>query len=345
MSITSVPFGKIGARQVDLFTLTNGTLTVKIMNYGGIIQQIIAPDRAGHLANVNLGFETLEQYTKESPYFGALIGRVANRIAGGIFDIDGVTCHTPLNNPAKKPVCTLHGGITGFDKRVWDARIHGDSLILSLVSGNGEEGFPGTVRVQVTYTLDGDTLRLEYKAMTDAPTPINLTNHAYFNLAGAGKGTILHHTAMIAADHITPTDDTLLPTGEIVPIKGTAYDFTQPATIGSRIEQIPGGYDTNFCLRSGSGLRFAARVTDPSSGRVLEVNTTLPGIQFYTGNFLEENGPLSGLGGSYIKQGGFCLETQHYPDSVHWPKFPNTILRPGETYFHTTTFRFTTDQA
>lgn len=343
MSITRALFGKIGQHDVDVFTLTSDQLTVKILNYGGIIQQITAPDRAGKKANVNLGFETIEQYIKESPYFGCIAGRVANRIAGGHFEVDGKTCKTPLNNPPKNPVCTLHGGIVGFDKKIWDARISGDSLILSLLSKDGEEGFPGNLKVQVTYSLSGDTLRIDYHATTDAPTPINLTNHAYFNLAGAGNGTVLDHRVTIYADHITATDDFLLPTGKLLAVKGTAFDFTQPATIGSRIRQTPGGYDTNFCLSAiKSGLQFAARVEEPVSGRVLEVSTTQPGIQFYTGNFLEENGLITGLGGVYVQHGGFCLETQHYPDSVHWPEFPSTILRPGETYKHSATFRFTT---
>jgi aldose 1-epimerase len=343
MAITRAPFGQVGRKNVELFTLTGDTLTVKIMNYGGIIQQIIAPDRRGQRVNVNLGFDNLDQYIKESPFFGAIAGRVANRIAGGKFEIDGKTYATPLNSPPNKPVCTLHGGIVGFDKKVWDARIEGDALVLSLVSPDGEEGFPGAMRVQVTYSLAGDTLRVDYHADADAPTPINLTNHAYFNLAGAGRGDILNHVAMIAADRFTPTDGHLLPTGEIQPVKGTPYDFTQPATIGSRIRQTGGGYDLNYCLRSNSGgLQLAARVVEPNSGRVLEVSTTQPGIQLYTGNFLEENGTLTGLGGPYVTHGGLCLETQHYPDSVHWPHFPNTILRPGETYRHTTTFRFTT---
>lgn len=341
MAITRSPFGQVGEQKVELFTLTSDKLTVTIMNYGGTIQQILAPDRNGKKVNVCLGFDNLDQYIKQSPYFGCIAGRVANRIAGGKFEIDGKTYATPLNNPPQNPASTLHGGIIGFDKRVWDARIEGESLVLSLLSKDGEEGFPGNVKVQVTYSLSGDTLRIDYRATTDAPTPINLTNHAYFNLAGAGNGNVLNHQMMIAADHITPTDDNLLPTGEIAPVKGTAYDFTQPATIGSRFKQTPGGYDTNFCLRAGSGMQLAARVIEPNSGRVLEVSTTHPGIQFYSGNFLEENGALSGLGGQYVIHGGFCLETQHYPDSVHWPKFPNTILRPGQTYQHSTTLRFT----
>ncbi len=344
MSVSSSPFGKSDGKEATLFTLRNDKLTVKITNYGGILTEILAPDRKGNFANICLGFDSLERYLQGHPYFGALIGRVANRIAGGKFTIDGQEYHTLLNNPVKKPVSTLHGGKVGFDKKIWDAKVDGDSLILSLTSPDGEEGFPGTLKIVVTYTLSGDTLKIDYKANTDKPTVINLTNHCYMNLAGAGNGNVKNHQLVIHADSRTVADANLLTTGEICSVIGTPYDFTTPHTIGERFAKTPCGYDDNFCLRSqDESLAPAARVVEPNSGRVLEVSTTQPGVQLYTGNFLEENGLIHGLGGTYVNQGGFCLETQHYPNSTSHPHFPSTILRPGENYHQVTTMRFTTE--
>jgi aldose 1-epimerase len=350
-SISKKHFGTLpDGTGVDIYTLTNGGLRVKILNYGGIIQSISAPDRRGRTANVALGFDNLTDYVERSPYFGSITGRYANRIARGRFTLDGVTYQLATNNDPNH----LHGGNVGFDKRVWQAtEVRGrDSvgLRLTYTSPDGEEGYPGTLRTTVTYTVTRDAaIRMDYRATTDKPTIVNLTNHSYFNLAGEGSGDILGHRLRLNADHYTPVDSTLIPTGEIAPVAGTPFDFRRSHTIGERIRSshpqivIGQGYDHNFVLdREAGGLAPAARVHEPNSGRVLSIRTTEPGIQFYSGNFLD--GTLVGTSGRVYRQSdGFALETQHFPDSPNKPEFPSTVLRPGQVYQTTTVYEFSTD--
>lgn len=346
-------FGRLpDGRETKLYTLRNASgFQVDITNYGGTIVRLLAPDRVGKLADVTLGFGSVEPYPKQSPYFGALIGRVGNRIAHGSFTLDGQTYTLAKNNTPGGIGCTLHGGLVGFDKVIWDAepttRDGQPALHLRYTSKDGEEGFPGTLEVEVLYTLTADNgLRIDYTASTDKATPVNLTNHAYFNLAGEGNGTILDHVLTVNAKHYTPVNAGLIPTGEIAPVAGTPFDFTTPHAIGERVnadhEQLRhgGGYDHNFVLDSQDGsLALAAHVLDPVSGRRMEILTTEPGLQFYCGNFLD--GSLNGKsGGTYVHRGAIALETQHYPDSVNQPAFPNTVLRPGQTYRSTTVYRF-----
>ncbi len=329
-----------GGETVESFVLDNGSMTVKIITYGAIVAEIHVPDRDGKKADVVLGFETLEGYLGSHPYFGATVGRVANRIAKGTFTLDGKTYKLAVNNGPN----SLHGGLKGFDKAVWNvAEASGRSVKLTYLSKDGEEGYPGNLSVAVTYTLTPDNaLQIDGSATTDAPTPVNLTNHSYFNLAGPASGKILDHELRLFADDYTPGDDGFIPTGEIRSVKGTPLDFTSPTPIGSRIDRIPGepgGYDHNFVLSDRDSLKQAAVVRDPKSGRVLEVSTTEPGLQFYTGNFLD--GTIAGKDGVvYGKQQAFCLEAQHFPDSVHHDKFPSMILRPGSPYVQTTSYRF-----
>jgi aldose 1-epimerase len=340
-------FGTLGdGTPLHLYTLTNNAgVTVKITDYGGIIVSLETPDRNGKLADVVLGFDSAAGYVQNpSPYFGAIIGRYANRIAHGEFTLDGKQYHLARNNGPN----SLHGGMRGFDKRVWTARVvNGGALELTYVSPDGEEGYPGTLRVRVTYRLtDANELRIDYAATTDKDTIVNLTNHSYFNLKGAGSGEILDHRIMLAADSFTPVDSTLIPTGEIRSVSGTPFDFRSPAAIGARIHQtsdqlqLGSGFDHNFVLRGRAGqLRLAARVEEPSSGRVLEVQTTEPGVQFYTGNFLD--GAIAGKGGKrYGKHAGLCLETQHYPDSPNRPAFPSVVIKPGQRFHSVTVYRF-----
>jgi aldose 1-epimerase len=330
-----------------LYTLTNSHgVEVRAMNYGGIIVSIRVPDRKGQLADIALGHETLEGYIPNPPYLGAVVGRYANRIAKGSFTLDGKTYTLPQNDGTN----TLHGGLTrAFDKVAWDAEaLKGKTgVAFSYLSKDGEEGFPGNLKIKVTYTLtEADELIIDYEATTDKATPLNVSQHSYFNLAGEGNGDVLNHEVMINADRFTPVDKNLIPTGKLRPVKGTPLDFTTPTRIGARIDDnydqlvLGHGYDHNFVInRKGGGLVLAARVYEPASGRTLEVSTTEPGIQFYTGNFLD--GSVTGKQGHvYKRRYGFCLETQHYPDSPNHPDFPTTILRPGKTFRSKTVFKF-----
>jgi aldose 1-epimerase len=344
--VQSQPFGSVDGRAITLYALTNTHgMEVRAMNYGGIIVSIRVPDRNGEFADVVLGHETVDGYRPNPPFFGAIVGRYANRIANGTFKLDGVTYSLPKNDGPN----TLHGGTIGFDKVVWDGEpLKGKTgVAFSYFSKNGEDGFPGNLRVKVTYTLtNANTLEIDYEATTDKATPINLSQHSYFNLKGEGNGDILDHEIMINADRFTPIDKTLIPTGELRPVKGTPFDFTKPTKIGAHIDEndeqlvLAHGYDHNFVInRNGGGLVLAARVYEPTTGRTLEVSTTQPGVQFYTGNFLD--GTITGKHGHvYKRRYGFCLETQHFPDSPNHPDFPNTILKPGETFQQKTVFKF-----
>ncbi len=349
--VASDVFGSIpGKGQVERYTLTSEQgMEVAIMTYGAAIVALRVPDRTGQVDDVVLGFDTLEGYLGDNPYFGSVVGRYGNRIAGGTFKLDGETYVLARNNGANH----LHGGVVGFDKVIWDASPvaddRGPSVQFSYVSQDGEEGYPGTLAVTVTYTLAaGNELIVDYEATTTHATPVNLTQHAYFNLGGEGSGDILDHELSLNASHYTPVDSTLIPNGEVAAVVGTPFDFkTRPARIGARISDehpqltIGGGYDHNFVLDSGEdSLALAARAYHPASGRTLEVYTTEPGVQLYTGNFLDA---LPGKGSHvYGRHAGFCLETQHFPDSPNQPDFPSTILRPGERYQSRTVFAFGT---
>jgi aldose 1-epimerase len=367
LSITKAPFGSTGGKEVDRYTLSNGSVTAKIITYGGIIQELWAPDRRGHVTNITLGYADLAGYTTprgdpptpNPSYFGAIIGRYGNRIGGARFMLDGNTYTLDANNGPN----SLHGGVRGFDKFVWDAesfKTHGVvGLKLTRTSAAGEgcvnpptacTGYPGNLKVEVDYTLDKHNhLAIHYTATTDKATVVNLTNHAYWNLSGEGTGTIYDHRLTLNADRYTPVDATLIPTGELAPVAGTPFDFRTPHAIGERIRDnnqqlmFGQGYDHNWVLdRHGhSGLVEAARLKDPDSGRVLTMSTTEPGIQFYSGNFLD--GTLYGTSGHAYRQGdGLALETQHFPDSPNKPQFPSTTLRPGQTYSTSTVLGFST---
>ena len=323
------------------YTLTNTRgFEVSVSNYGGTVTSLKTPDRHGTFGDIVLGFETLDEYVHNPRYFGALIGRHANRIARGRFSLDGVEYQLPCNNGANH----LHGGFKGFDKRVWDVRENEQALHLTYFSKDGEEGYPGNVTAAVDYTLLDNELRIDYRATTDRDTIVNLTNHSYFNLRG--DGTILDHQLVLNADSFTPVSDDLIPSGEIRPVAGTPMDFRKGKAIGVEIrdsyEQLgfTGGYDHNFVLNDYDGsLRFAGRVYESSTGRVLEVLTTQPGMQFYSGNFLD--GSFVGRDGvTYVRYAGLCLEPQHFPDAPNHSNFPSTVLRPGEEYKQTTVFRF-----
>jgi aldose 1-epimerase len=344
------PYGTTaGGQDVDEYTLTNSNgMEVKIITYGGTITSIRVPDRNGNFDNVTLGFDNLADYEQRSPYFGNITGRYANRIANATFELDGETYTLAANNG----VNSLHGGNVGFDKVVWEAEeVEGDGEVgvrLSRTSPDGEEGYPGNLDVTVTYTLtDDNEIRMDYEATTDATTVVNLTNHAYFNLAGNGAGSIYDHILWIDADRYTPVDETLIPTGELAPVEGTAFDFRIPKPLGpgqrSSEEQIVigRGYDHNWVLNHGESdePELVARMSEPTTGRYLEIWTTEPGLQFYAGNFLD--GTLLGSsGGLYRQSDGFALETQHFPDSPNQPDFPSTVLEPGDTYQTTTIYKF-----
>jgi len=346
-AVHSTIWGKTTAGEdVLLFTLKNAQgMEARITNYGGIIVSLTAPDRTGKLADVVLGFDTLEPYLGKHPHFGCITGRYANRIGGAAFKIDGVEYQVTANSGKNH----IHGGTIAFDKKVWKATASTEhnAVEMHYSSADGEEGFPGKLECKVTYTLGDDgSLTLDYRATTDKSTVVNLTNHSYFNLAGEGSGDVLGHEMMIPADSITATDDALIPTGEIVSILGTPLDFTTPQPLGARIKAdykplVQGkGYDHNYVLK-GTGMKLAARAKDPQSGRVMEVRTTDPGVQLYTGNHLKG---VKGKGGHvYEARYGFCLETQKYPDSPNKPQFPSSVLRPGETYAHTTIFTFSAE--
>ena len=350
---TSTPFGKTKEGiDAQLFTLTNAHgLKATITNFGGTLTSLLVPDKNGKMGDIVLGFDNLADYTtdlfvKENPYFGALIGRYGNRIAKGRFTLDGQPYSLPINNAPN----SLHGGTTGFNRRVWAATpgtsADDPTLTLKYLSKDGEEGYPGNLAVTVVYTLtNADALRLTYTATTDEPTVLNLTNHSYFNLNYGQAKDILGHELTLNAERFTPVDNTLIPTGQLQAVAGMPMDFRQPHAIGERIKQVPGaapgGYDHNWLLADSmrSALALAATVYEPTSGRTMQVYTDQPGVQFYSGNFLKGN--LKGKGGvAYPQHYGFCLETQHFPDSPNEPTFPSTVLRPGETFHSVTEYRF-----
>jgi aldose 1-epimerase len=338
--ITKTDWGVFDGKKVYLFTLVNDKGdTATITNYGGTVTSFITPDKNGNWSSIIIGFDSLQPYLQNPPYFGALIGRYGNRIGDAKFSLDGTTYQLSANDGKN----TLHGGLKGFDKVVWDASIASDTvpeLTLKYLSKDGEEGYPGNLNVTVRYTLTNDDgLKIEYEAETDKPTPLNLTNHSYFNLSGDVRNSILGETLMIDADHYTPVDSTLIPTGEIKAVKGTPFDFTSPKKIGRDFSAVPGGYDHNFVLnKKDSSLEKVAELSDSISGRTMEIYTTQPGLQFYTGNFLD--GKFLNHGGEPItKHSALALETQHFPDSPNKPNFPSTILKPGEKYHQVTIYK------
>ncbi len=346
---TEAPYGVVDGQKVTEYTLSNPNgMTVKIVNYGGIVTQIFTKDKNGSMGDVVLGFDSLAGYRQTgNPYMGCIVGRYANRIANAQFKLDGKTYKLAANNNGN----TLHGGVKGYDKRVWTTDHFGTNdagsvLTLKLTSPDGEEGYPGTLTATVVYTVTADNeLKIDYKATTDKATPVNLTNHSYFNLSAGADSTILDHELMIKADRYTPANAKLIPTGELKDVKGTPMDFTAAKKIGQDIQKSGGdpvGYDHNWVLnKTGNNLELIGTLYHPTSGRLMEFYTTEPGVQFYTGNFLD--GSLTGKGGKkYIKNSGLCLETQHFPDSPNQPSFPNTILKPGETYTQTTIYKFST---
>ena len=328
---------------VDLYSLADGKVEVRIMTYGGIIVSLRTPDRNGKLDDVVLGCDSVEKYVAQTAHFGGIVGRYANRIAHGSFQLDGHTYSIPKNDGDN----ALHGGIRGFDKVVWGAKQIRDGIELTYVSKDGDQGFPGTLTTTVRYTLSGGALRIEYSATTDKDTVLNLTNHSYFNLAGQGKGDVLGHVLKIGASRMTPVDATLIPTGELKSEEGTPFDFRKPHAIGERIDaddaqlRLGHGYDHNFVLDHPEGqLAEAAEVYEPTTGRILRVLTTEPGVQLYTGNFLD--GSITGKEGRvYKRRFAFCLETQHFPDSPNHPAFPSTELKPGQKFHSVTVFEFT----
>jgi len=342
ITIDKTVFGRIDGKDIYLYTLASANMSVRVTNFGGIVTSLIVPDREGKMDDVVLGFDSLRNYTGVHPYFGCIAGRYANRIAGGKFDLEGKTWQLAKNNGENH----LHGGISGFDKKVWQSREirQGDEagIELTYISPDGEEGYPGELKVKVIYSLTPDMeLKIRYYAQTDKPTPINLTHHGYFNLKGAGNGDMLEHELMINADRYTIVNEQLVPTGELREVTGTPMDFRQPKLIGRDMARVNGGYDHNFVLNTKGDLIKVAVLKEASTGRWMEVYTTQPGMQFYGGNFLD--GTLTGKNGKvYYKHYGLCLETQHFPDSPNQPGFPNTILLPGETFQSETIYKFGT---
>jgi len=348
-TVTKANFGKMpDGSTADIFTLKNADLDIGITNYGARVVWIKTKDRDGKVGDVVLGYDSVEGYAgeKAKTYFGAIVGRYGNRVAKGQFTIDGHTYQIPVNNG----VNALHGGPHGFGDKLWTDKEIPDGVEMTLVSPDGDMGFPATLTVHVRYTLVGSALHINYAATTDKATVVNLTNHAYFNLAGEGSGTILGEVMQINADGYTPVDDGLIPVGGVQPVEGTPFDFRKPTVIGDRIDQanaqlkIGGGYDHNWVLRGKNGeMKIAAKVYDPKTGRVLTVSTTEPGVQFYSGNAM--TGTNVGKGGvTYPRRGGFCLETQHFPDSPNQPAFPSTELKPGATMHSETIFAFSTQK-
>lgn len=343
--VTKKSFGKTpDGANVDIYTLKDGPIEAHIITYGGIIQSLSVPDKNGKSADIVLGFDTLNEYvTGNKGYFGAIIGRYGNRIAGGKFELDGKTYQIPQNDGPN----ALHGGTKGFDKVVWEGKVIPHGVELTYVSADGEMGFPGKLTAVVRYTLVGKDLKIDYSATTDKDTVLNLTNHSYFNLAGEGNGDILKDEVKIDASRYTPVDANLIPTGELASVAGTPFDFRKPTAVGARIndknDQLSKGhgYDHNWVLDSSGKLAEAAEVYEAGSGRVLQVLSDQPGVQFYTGNFLD--GSIKGKGGKvYGHRAALCLETQHFPDSPNHPKFPSTELKPGQKYHTVTVFRFST---
>ncbi len=348
MKLERKAFGTVAGQGVEIFTLSNDKgMVVTLTNYGGIVVSVLLPDHAGKVADVVLGYERLDDYVRNNPFFGCVAGRYANRIGAAKFSLGGKTYELAPNDHGN----TLHGGKVGFDKKVWRRRPGShpprSASSLAYLSPDGEEGYPGDLDCRMTYWLDNDNaLRIDYLATTDKQTVVNLTNHSYFNLAGAGNGDILGHELTIFASHYTPTDPLSIPTGPVATVKGTPLDFTSPQIIGRRIDENfdqlvwAKGYDHNWVLdRKGDSLAPAARLREPSTGRTMEVLTTEPAIQFYAGNFLD--GTVTGKGGKvYNRRFGLCLETQHYPDSPNKPQFPTTVLDPGRQYKTTTVYRF-----
>lgn len=348
-SVTKHLYGKMSdGTPVDVYTLTSGLIEARIITYGGIIVSLKVPDKSGKSDDVVLGFDNLSDYVnisnapKGNPFFGAIIGRYANRIAKGIFVLKGVKYSVPINDPPN----SLHGGPQGFNSVIWKAKEILNGVELTFLSKDGEVGYPGDLSTAVRYTLDSAALRIEYLATADKTTIVNLTNHTYLNLAGQGHGDVLNHVLTLHASRFTPVDSTLIPTGELRSVVSTPFDFTRPTRVGERIEaddeqiRFGHGYDHNWVLDSPGGKLFdAAEVYEPTTGRVLRVSTTQPGVQFYSGNFLD--GTLKGKGGAtYVRRGGLCLETQHFPDSPNHPKFPSTELKPGQKFHSVTVFRF-----
>lgn len=343
--ITKEPFGKApNGEEVSLYTLTNQNgMQVKISNYGAIVTSIVTPDKDGNMGDVALGFDKVDGYIPNDPHFGGIVGRYANRIAKGKFTVEGKEYTLAVNNAPNH----LHGGITGFDRVVWQAEEMpaDNALRLTYLSKDMEEGYPGNLSVTVTYTLTEDNgLKIDYEATTDKATPVNLTNHSYFNLTAGKEKDILNHVVTINADKYTVSDETLIPTGELKSVKGTPYDFTTPQPVGTRVHSLPGGfgYDLNYVINNGGEeLTHAATVHDPATGRVMEVHTTQPGIQFYTAYHLD--GSLTGKNNTqYKRYAGLCLEAQHFPDSPNKPSFPSTIIKPGEKYQETTIYKYST---
>lgn len=342
-TLTQQPYGTVDGAAITQYTITNGNgMIVKLINYGATVTDVITLDKNQQRGDVVLGYDSLSGYLQSgNPYFGCIAGRYANRIANGKFTLDGKTYTLAKNNNGQ----SLHGGLKGFDKVVWTGTPNGDSSVkFSYDSKDGEEGYPGNLHTEVTYTLTSDNeLKIDYMATTDKATPVNLTNHSYWNLSAGADSTVLDHVLMLKADSFTPVNNVQIPTGKNLPVKGTPMDFNTAKPVGKDIAQVKGGYDHNWVLnKQGDGLELVATLYHPASGRFMEVYTTQPGIQFYSGNFLD--GTLTGTrdGKKYIQHAGLCLETQHYPDSPNQPSFPSTILKPGDNYRETTVYKFST---